>query len=212
METQKFRRHALVPKIPLGKKRTPFFPVYPGGHLGFALGQLSKAERRAMRQIAENADLVMVDHKTFLVAKITAATAHALAAFEAEMEDRENDLDDEGEEDDDRENDNPADADGLLDDREEDDPKEDDDPKEEADHGIADKDAFDLETKPEGEDIIATAWDRDHVAATHARVHRERLYQDPTSSPGVYTVIHEMDRTHDDAESLKAAQFIKRAG
>ena len=48
-----------------------------------------------MREIAERADLETIDGHTFIVAPVSPETIDALAAFEAEGEDRENDLEDE---------------------------------------------------------------------------------------------------------------------
>ncbi len=48
-----------------------------------------------MREIAQRGDLAEVDGKHYLVAPVSNATIDALSAFEAEGEDRENDLEDE---------------------------------------------------------------------------------------------------------------------
>ncbi len=73
-------------------------------------GELGPAERRAMREIVERGDLAEVNGQAYLVAPVSAPTIDALAAFEAEGEDRENDLCDEEETDDDRSNDDAFDA------------------------------------------------------------------------------------------------------
>ncbi len=71
-------------------------------------GELGPAERRAMREIVERGDLAEVNGQAYLVAPVSAPTIDALAAFEAEGEDRENDLCDEPSED--RERDHSDDA------------------------------------------------------------------------------------------------------
>ena len=49
------------------------------------------AEHRALREIVERGDLTHVDGQAYLVAPVSLATVDALAAFEAEGEDREAD-------------------------------------------------------------------------------------------------------------------------
>ncbi len=92
--------HFLIPKW----SRRPFVPALPDpAALSWLAGKLGQAERRALRQIVEGADLIDVHGRTYLLAPVTAETIDALASFEAEGEDREDDLCDEaddGEEDD----------------------------------------------------------------------------------------------------------------
>ena len=63
-----------------------------------------------MREIVQRGDLAEFDGQQFIVAPVSPATIDALAALEAEGEDREFDLCDELEEDDDRSNDDAFDA------------------------------------------------------------------------------------------------------
>ena len=58
-------------------------------------GGLGPPERRALREIAEHGPLTVIEGQFFLVAPVSAPTIDALAAFEAEGEDREDDLCDE---------------------------------------------------------------------------------------------------------------------
>ncbi len=60
---------------------------------------LGPAERRALREIVQAGDLAEVEGKVYLVAAVAAATIDAMAAFEAEGADLENDLCDEPSED-----------------------------------------------------------------------------------------------------------------
>ena len=96
------------------KPETPgmaeFIPALPEHALIWLAGELGPSERRAMREIVERGDLAEVNGQAYLVAPVSAPTIDALAAFEAEGEDRENDLCDEEETDDDRSNDDAFDA------------------------------------------------------------------------------------------------------
>ncbi|MCH7793909.1 MAG: hypothetical protein IH900_02030 [Proteobacteria bacterium] len=76
-----------------------FVPALPEGALSWLAGSLGPAERRVVREIVQPGDLAEVEGKTYLVAPVSAATIDALAAFEAEGEDYENDLCDEPSED-----------------------------------------------------------------------------------------------------------------
>ncbi len=99
-ESAAFRKHALIPKP---RDKGWFIPAIPDGPLGSLLTDLTPRERRAMRHIATNADLLDVDGKSWLLVPATRDVVDTLAEFEADMEDRENDLGDEkdeGEEDD----------------------------------------------------------------------------------------------------------------
>ena len=101
------RRDMLAPKT---TPRPEFIPALPGEALTWLAGDLGPSERRAMREIVERGDLAEVNGEQFIVAPVSPATIDALAAFEAEGEDRENDLCDEEETDDDRSNDDAFDA------------------------------------------------------------------------------------------------------
>ncbi|MGE0117665.1 MAG: hypothetical protein AB7S71_01405 [Dongiaceae bacterium] len=56
--------------------------------------RLIPAERRAMAEIADTADLLLIDDRTYIVAQVSPATVDALAAFDAQGEDLEVDNDD----------------------------------------------------------------------------------------------------------------------
>ncbi len=101
------KRAMLTPKT---TPRPEFIPALPEHTLIWLAGELGPAERRAMREIVERGDLAEVNGQVYLVAPVSAPTIDALAAFEAEGEDRENDLCDEEETDDDRSNDDAFDA------------------------------------------------------------------------------------------------------
>lgn len=66
-------------------------PAIPDEILSWLAGELGPDERRAMREIAERADLLQVDGQTYLIAPVTPRCIDALAAFEAAGEDRESD-------------------------------------------------------------------------------------------------------------------------
>lgn len=106
--TAEFRRHALIPKP---RVRQTFVPALPDDYLGSILDRLTPKERQAMRWIVENADMLIVGEETYLIAPVPAKVIDTLAAFEADMEDRENDLEDEKDEgeEDDRDSDNAFD-------------------------------------------------------------------------------------------------------
>ena len=101
------KRAMLAPKT---TPRPEFIPALPGEALTWLAGGLGPSERRAMREIAQHGDLTEVHGQQYLVAPVSVSTIDALAAFEAEGEDRENDLCDEEETDDDRANDHAFDA------------------------------------------------------------------------------------------------------
>ena len=65
----------------------------PTDALPWLVSDLGPAERRALREIVERGDLAMVDGQQFIVAPVSSSTIDALAAFEAEAEDREADPD-----------------------------------------------------------------------------------------------------------------------
>ena len=95
------RRHMLIPK---GAFR-PFIPVLPEADLAFAIGRLAPPERKALAQIVETADVLMVENRSWLLVPADARLLDALAAFGAEAEDREPFMEDEVESDDDTTND-----------------------------------------------------------------------------------------------------------
>ena len=98
-------------RIPKTTPRPEFIPALPEHQLSWLAGALGPSERRAMREIAQHGDLTEVHGQQFIMAPVSPATVDALAAFEAEGEDRENDLCDEPpENDDDRANDHACDA------------------------------------------------------------------------------------------------------
>ena len=87
------RRHMLIPK---GKHREKPFPAVPEHCLPWLAGRLAPIERKALQLICETADLVVVDEgHGYLIVPVTGILIDILAAFEAEGEDRENDLEDE---------------------------------------------------------------------------------------------------------------------
>ncbi len=66
--------------------------------LPWLAADLGPPERRALREIVERGDLAMVDGQAYLVAPVSPATLDALATFEAEGEDREDEpVEDDGE-------------------------------------------------------------------------------------------------------------------
>ncbi len=88
-------KHMLLPKP---RERTEFIPAMEGHWLSWLAGKLGPPERRALREIVETGDLVKENGHTYLIARVSSATIDALAAFEAEGEDREPiDLEDEPE-------------------------------------------------------------------------------------------------------------------
>ena len=105
-------QHFLIPK----PRCTDTIPALPDGELAWLAGRLPD-ERRAMRYICQVADIFDVAGSAFLMVPVDrdAKLIDILATFEAEAEDRENDLDDEPDEgeEDDRVNDNPADKAAL---------------------------------------------------------------------------------------------------
>ncbi len=90
------KRHMLLPK---GKhKDKTFVPVMEHFWLPSVLGKLAPPERRAMAEIVDNADVLTVDGAIWLLIPVRRQeTLDVLAAFGAEGEDRENDLEDEEE-------------------------------------------------------------------------------------------------------------------
>lgn len=80
------RRAMLIPKP---RRRREFIPAMDVTGLSYLASKLGSAERRAMREIAERADLIEVGGKRFVLAEVSDATLEALATFEAEGEDLE---------------------------------------------------------------------------------------------------------------------------
>src|SRR5258706_8640344 len=79
-QTNAFKRSALVPKSECRLLSRP-----PAGH-ELAFARLAPPERKAMREIVESADLMLVDGRPFLLAPVTDATIETLAAFKAARE------------------------------------------------------------------------------------------------------------------------------
>jgi len=118
METASFRRHARLPKVKRKCTRTTFVPSLPEEAFGPMLKSLTPDERLAMRTIVQGADLIETAGKRFLLVEVDERTLDTLAAFEAEMEDRENDLEDEPQDiDDDTDNDREESADREREDK-----------------------------------------------------------------------------------------------
>ena len=82
-----------------GRVAPGFLPAVPDHVLPWLIGELGPVERLAMREIVERADLIFVDGMTYLIAPVSPRCIDALSAFEAEGEDRVNDLCDEPDED-----------------------------------------------------------------------------------------------------------------
>ncbi len=78
--------------------KMPSLADLPAGALAWLTGDLGPPERRALREIVERGDLAMVDGQPFIVAPVSPETIDALAAFEAEGEDMEDEpVEDDGE-------------------------------------------------------------------------------------------------------------------
>ncbi len=90
-ETAKARRYFACPKP---KDRTRFVPSLPYEDLVWIIGKLAPAERKALAQIAETADLLPTEAGDFLLVPADAKLLDTLAAVGAEAEDRELDLHD----------------------------------------------------------------------------------------------------------------------
>ncbi len=88
------KRAMLIPKT---SPRPEFIPALPEHALSWLAGKLGPAERKAMREIVQGGDLADVEGRVYLVARVSPTTIDALAAFEAEGEDREFNLCDEEE-------------------------------------------------------------------------------------------------------------------
>lgn len=110
MDTAQFRKHALLPKCSTRRDPLPVIPALPDWHLAEALTRFIPAEKKALAQIVDTADLAMLNGATVLVVPATPALLDALAAFGAEIEDCERDYEDEVEQDNDSDSDNALDA------------------------------------------------------------------------------------------------------
>ena len=79
------------------RRRKPFLPALGDVGLALMLGGLAPPERRAMATIAESADLLTVEDKSWLLVPASAWLLDTLAVFGAEAEDCEPSLEDEPE-------------------------------------------------------------------------------------------------------------------
>ena len=86
------RSAMLIPK-PTRRHRKPFLPALDDVGLSLMLGGLAPRERKAMAAIAESADLLTIDDKSWLLVPASPQLLDTLAAFGAE--DREPCLEDE---------------------------------------------------------------------------------------------------------------------
>ena len=75
------KRHMLIPKTGLTNATIPTLMVYSE--------VICPAERRALREIVETAEVVREDDHLYLVARVSAATLDSLATFETSREDLE---------------------------------------------------------------------------------------------------------------------------
>lgn len=91
------RRAMLIPKP---SRRRRYIPALPDFDLSHVIGKLAPSERKAMARICDTADLLMVEDKLWLLVPADTRLIDTLAAFGAEAEDRENDLEDEPQADD----------------------------------------------------------------------------------------------------------------
>ena len=108
------RSHMLVPKPRL---RRSIIPSIDERALSLLASELGPDERKALRHIVETADVLdLGEHGTWLLAPATAALLDTLAAFEADGEDREYDLEDERDEsyEDDSDSDNALEPSGRF--------------------------------------------------------------------------------------------------
>ena len=81
-------RHFLIPR---GLNPEPFIPAICDLGLQRLVGALMPAEPRALEEIVENGDLLLIDGSAYLLALVRPETVDILAAFGAESEDREED-------------------------------------------------------------------------------------------------------------------------
>ena len=75
------KRHMLIPKTGLTNATIPTLMDYSE--------VICPAERRALREIVETAEVVREDNHLYLVARVSAATLDSLATFETSREDLE---------------------------------------------------------------------------------------------------------------------------
>ena len=101
--------------LPKPRLRRSIIPSVDERALSWLAGKLGPDERKALRHIAETADLIETGDSTWLLAPVTADLVDTLAAFEADGEDRENDLYDEPQADDEPSLGGSCDADAELD-------------------------------------------------------------------------------------------------
>ena len=95
MYLRKHERHFLSPK---GRFKELTIPAVPN-HIKWSWShRLIPAERRAMQEIVHRADLIAFGDQSVLVVAVSPRTLDILASFEADLEDREDDLDDEPDE------------------------------------------------------------------------------------------------------------------
>jgi hypothetical protein len=78
-----------------GRRPRAFIPTVDNDDLPFLLGRLAPAERKALQQIVETADLVTVNGKTWLLTPADPGLLDTLATIGTDGEDREGDLCDE---------------------------------------------------------------------------------------------------------------------
>ena len=81
--------------LPKGRYTEKPIPAIADHRLQWLAGKLGPAERRALRMIVETADLALIGDDLHLIVPVFGDLIDTLAAFEAEGEDRENDLCDE---------------------------------------------------------------------------------------------------------------------
>ena len=84
----------LIPKT-ARSRRADFIPAVESYELCFLAGELGPPERKALRQIVEDADLLEAAGGVWLLARVTSETIDAMCNFESDGEDREPDLCDE---------------------------------------------------------------------------------------------------------------------
>ncbi len=111
LDTPAARKHFVCPK-PRPGLRTKYLPAVADWQLlGMSL-RLTPPEQRAMAQICQTADLLQTEVGAFLLVPADPELIGILAAFDAQGEDRENDLEDEPDEgeEDDRDSDHAVDS------------------------------------------------------------------------------------------------------
>src|SRR5258706_2297314 len=87
--------------LPKPRHRTRFVPVIPeDAGLARLLGDLAPEERKALAEIVDRSDLLMVDGRPWLLVEATPGLLDRLAAFQDGVHDLQPDLHDEIEQDD----------------------------------------------------------------------------------------------------------------